>query len=215
MKKSIVTGIILAFIVLGFGIWIASQTKAPSEPLQQQDDDYTATIFSSPRKIQSFSLIDDKELPFTNANLKDHWTLVFFGFTHCGGICPTTMAELAKAYKKIPATSRKLQVVFITIDPERDTTAKLHTYLQSFNPAFIGVTGNPMELKQLRSALGILAMPKDLPANNKNNPDNIDHTGTILLFDPNGDYFGLFSSPHQADRIAYDLNKITLQYSAM
>ncbi len=212
MKKSITVGIMLAFVILIFGIWIASQTKISNIPLQQSNEDYTATIFSSPRKIQDFSLLNDKGAPFTNINLKNHWTLVFFGFTHCGGICPTTMAELAKVYKQIPAASIKPQVVFITIDPTRDTTERLQTYLHSFNPEFTGVTGNPAKLKQLRAELGILAISKTLSESDRNNPDNIDHTGTILLFDPNGDYYGLFSSPHQADKIAQDLIKISSGY---
>ena len=208
-KHSLKIGVLIAVIVLGGSLWVAGQDQKVANQIDY--DNLTATIFNEPRTIQSFHLIDDQQQPFSHANLKGHFTFLFFGFTNCGGICPTTMAELAKVFRQLPASvlEKNPQVVFVTVDPERDTPNKLRAYLNSFNPAFIGVTGDPSALSRMRHELGILTMKKKMPKNQQNNPDNLDHSGTILLINPDGKYMGVFSMPHQAEAIVSDFTLLS------
>ena len=211
VKHSLKIGLLIAGIALVAGVFVAKQsTTGRVATTSQAYDELTATIFSEPREISQFMLIDDQGKPFSNKNLKQHWTFLFFGFTNCGGICPTTMSEMAKVFKQLPEKAKATNplMVFVTIDPARDTRTELRAYLNSFNPAFIGVTGPAAQLANMRNELGILAMQKAMPRSQANNPDNIDHSGTILLFNPQGKYVGLFSMPHEASSIVQDFTVI-------
>lgn len=168
-----------------------------------------ATVFTQPRAITPFKLQDDAGKSFTNTNLMGHWSLLFFGFTNCAMICPTTMTELNKMYQLLEKDKIKNlpQVIFISVDPERDTVKRVHDYVRSFNPNFIGVTGKEKEIATLAKQLGVMFMK--LP--NKENPKDyaIDHSAFIVLVDPNGQAYGIFSSPHQAEDMAQNYKQIT------
>jgi protein SCO1 len=210
MKQSITLGFVIGLIILGLGIGIASYRFGSKSNHSVAYDPYTATIFSQPRSFPSFVLTDDQKTVFTNSHLQGRWTLMFFGFTHCGGICPTTMAELAEVIRQYSTATEedKPRVIFVTVDPERDTPQKMRSYLDSFNPHFIGLTGEVTNLEKLRQQLGILALEKETTLGNKlrNPEDTIDHSGTILIINPKGQYVGVFSMPHHADAIVKDLS---------
>lgn len=204
IKRSILIGILLAGVIVGLGIFLAFQHDNKKINVYA-DDQFTITVFSEPRYFPQFTLTDDNKQIFTNSQLDDHWTLMFFGFTNCGGICPTTMAELAKVFRLMPESVQQYhpQLVFVTVDPVRDTPEKMHAYLNTFHPNFIGLTGEPSSLAKLRRQLGILAMDRE--PNGKESQDNIDHSGTILLINPRGQYVGVFSMPHDAKAIVDDM----------
>lgn len=211
MKPSTILSMVIGLIILTVGAGIASYHLTSRSGYSSEEDPFTATIFSQPRSFPFFTLTDDQKAVFTNNRLRGHWTLMFFGFTHCGGICPTTMAELAKVIRLIPSATEqaKLQVILVTVDPERDTPEQLRAYLDSFNPTFIGLTGESTNLEKLRHQLGILAVDKESSLNKSTNFDTfdtIDHSGTILLINPKGEYMGVFSMPHSADAILRDLS---------
>lgn len=205
VKHSLKIGIIVALVVLAAGVFIAQIKTRTGAALDTEQ--LTATIFSQPRHFPQFTLTDDKQQIFNNAQLNDHWTLMFFGFSNCGSICPTTLAELAKVFRQLPDSvkAKHPQVVFVSVDPARDTPAQMQAYLNSFNPEFIGVTGEASSLAKLRRQLGILAMEREPGVSSVRNSDTIDHSGTILLINPKGEYVGVFSMPHDADAIATDL----------
>src|SRR3990167_8320035 len=115
------------------------------------------TLFSTPRDIHPFQLITHQNLSFSDKNLQGHWTFLFFGFTHCPHICPTTLSKMKQVYASLHTQYPSLQVVLVTVDPKRDTPETLDTYLSQFNPQFIGVTGNPKILNALEKQLGIFA----------------------------------------------------------
>lgn len=174
------------------------------------------TVIDKPRLIKDFTLQNSDGKSLTAKNLKNHWTFLFFGFTRCGYVCPTSMTALKQVYADLQKNSAipKPQVVFISIDPERDDAARIHHYVTSFNPDFIGATGNKTALNQLTSQLGILYM-KIIHTGQKEKTDNydIDHTGSILLVDPDGELIAVFSMPHQAEHIAKDYVAITSHYA--
>lgn len=179
------------------------------------NDDINATVFSKPREVKPFRLLDNTGNDFTNSALKKHWTFLFFGFTNCGYVCPTTMAILNQVYQKLEQEhkSQEIKIVLVTIDPERDDVAKMNTYVHSFNKNFMGVTGNKKELDQLSQQLGILAMK--IPG--KTNPKkdySINHTGAILLLDPEGELYASFGMPHNAEQIVHDFDMIEKKHEA-
>src|SRR6185437_6073448 len=105
----------------------------------------SGTWLPDAKPVVDVHLIDSQGRPFTRASLVGHPTLVYFGFTHCPDECPDTLAALAQVKKQ--AQLPDLQVLFVTVDPERDTPAVLAGYLRHFDPCFFGVTGDPGEIR--------------------------------------------------------------------
>lgn len=165
----------------------------------------TATIFPEPRIISSFELIDDENKPFTLENLKGHFSLIFFGFTHCPDLCPTTLATLNKSYKILENAKLKNlpQILFISVDPEQDDPKTIKKYLNSFNTAFLGATGNKKQLDKLTQELSVLYTKVVQPEDKKHY--SIDHSGAIILINSQGQFYGVFTIPHDAQKIADDM----------
>ena len=157
-------------------------------------------------------------LNFNNVNrklinsLEGNWYMMFFGFIHCPAICPTTMAELNKFYQHVKQDANNPQVVFVSIDPERDDIARLKEYVTSFNSDFIGLTGKLDALQTLSKELGIMYMKMAKQDKKQTGSYNIDHSGTILLFNPKAQLHAIFSMPHDGDSMAKDFNVIRKFY---
>jgi protein SCO1/2 len=168
--------------------------------------EFHGTFLKNPRTINQFNLMGTDEKPFDNASLKGQWTLVFFGFTNCGYLCPTTMAELGKMYRILEEKGvKKLpKVVMISIDPDRDSIDKLGHYVTSFNKSFYGARGNEDLIKSMTREMGI-AYAKVL-SNESDSPDNYDmqHSGAVILFNPQGELNAFFTTPHNAELLAKD-----------
>ena len=167
----------------------------------------SATVLSDGKALPKFVLEDHHGQAFTNDNLKGQWSFVFFGYTHCPDICPTTLSllnQINQALKKeadidIPKT------IFISIDPERDTVAQLAEYVPYFNSEFIGVTGSKENLLALTDPLGI-AFGKE--GDTKSDEYEMYHGARILLIDPKIRLKALFSYPHDVKTIVSDYSKI-------
>ncbi len=169
-------------------------------------------LFPAGRDIKEFSLVTSSEKAFTQNDLRHHWTLMFFGFTHCPNICPTTLGMLSKAYQQLHGTYPDLQVVLVSLDPERDSTTTLAKYTANFHPDIIGVSGKIQELRKLQSQLGIYSersegdslnsrpsedrrLVEDRRPDESRNPASnytLQHTSSILLINPQGKWVGLF-----------------------
>lgn len=153
-----------------------------------------AVELDTPRKFSDFQLTDHHGQPFTQENLKGKWTLIFFGFTHCPDICPTTMATVARMYAALDEDEREnLQVVLISLDPERDTPEQLAKYVPYFNSDFIGVSGNQHVLLKLATELNVAFSKVDLD----NGDYTIDHSGNLVLINPYGHYHGFMKPPFE------------------
>ena len=167
------------------------------------------------RAIPEFTLTDHDGQPFDRSRLTGHWTLMFFGYTHCPDICPMTLAVLAATMQelgKLPAAERpaELQVVFVSVDPERDSPEQLKTYTHYFNPNFLGVTGPEAQINALTGALGILHAKVPDP----NNPGGylVDHSASILVVNPRAELEAVLGAPHSAPVIAADLSTLYTHY---
>jgi len=171
-----------------------------------------ATVLSVPRPLADFKLTDNRGKAFTKESLKGHWTMLFFGYTNCPGICPTTMTELNKMHKLLK--EKKIEklptVVMISIDPRRDTRWRLNRYVKGFNKDFLSARGSKRQVKKMTRELGIVYLTvKDAKVKDKKKY-TIDHSGTVVLVDPHGDVYAFFSMPHAAANMAHDYQQILL-----
>jgi protein SCO1/2 len=160
--------------------------------------------------IKEFSLTDTTKKSFTAADLKGHWTLLFFGFTNCGMVCPTTMAALNMMYqileKGLPV-SQLPQVMMITVDPERDTLARMAEYIASFNVHFKGARGESSQINALENQLHIAAVKLQADGAGKDHY-TINHTAEIMVINPKGEVQAFLSYPHHAEEMAKDYKTI-------
>lgn len=209
--KHITFGIIaLAILALLFGLWM--QHNLNKNKMENNSPVLASgTVFPKPRLVQPFNLVDDKNQPFTNKNLQGHWSLLFFGFTHCPELCPTTLSILNQAYQLLEKQGQKPlpRVVFISVDPERDTASVIAQYVTGFNKNFIGATGTAEQMEKLTQNFSVLYMKVAQPGDTQAKEIyNIDHSGTVSLIDPQGQLYAIFTMPHSVQNIAQDLQNI-------
>ena len=191
-----------ALAAAGLGALAASRLSAPAleQPL-------SGTLLAQPRELASFTLTDQDGQAFTPAQLDGHWTLLFAGFTHCPDICPTTLALMAQLRKRLAAApgAGALELVFLSVDPERDTPDRLKAYTAHFGGAIRGVTAPTAQLDSLCAGLGLayVKVPGASAADY-----SVDHSAALVLLDPRGRVAGYFPAPHRLDTLAADLERI-------
>lgn len=154
------------------------------------------------RPLRPFRLMDSQGQPFTRAGLKGRISLVYFGFTHCPDECPDTLAMLARAQRA--AGLPRLQVLFVTIDPHRDTPAVLAQYLRRFDPRFIGLTGDPAQIERLARDLGVATGAIPLPGGGY----TFEHTVAVFVFDARAREAAVLMPPFDASRLALALRRM-------
>jgi len=178
------------------GVLLARMLGADSVPLE------SGTWLPQPRALPEFHLQDLSGADFGLASLRGHPTLLFFGFTNCPDVCPNTLATLAQVQRTPPLPGS--QVVFITVDPERDSAASLQVYLGAFNKSFIGARGNAAALAPLLKSLGAIAVRENLPDGSY----TMDHSATLYLLDARGRLVAVFSPPFSAPKLTADLHRV-------
>ena len=135
-----------------------------------------------------FTLTDGAGHRVTDASFSGDWRLVYFGYTHCPDACPTTLSKLAAALDKLtPAARARLRVLFITVDPGRDTPQTVGAYAHAFGPEFTGLTGSQAELDRVEASYHVYAKRHDL----KGGDYAMDHSSIIYVMAPDGHYAGL------------------------
>ncbi|MEH6635135.1 MAG: SCO family protein [Halioglobus sp.] len=149
-------------------------------------------LHDTPRNIGEFQLIDHNGEVFDKARLEGKWTLVFFGFTFCPDICPTTLSFLNEFTGQLQGTEvEDTDVVMVTVDPARDTVEQLATYMPYFNAEFTGVTGEFLDIHRFATALNTPF--RKVPGQDENYL--VDHSSNVVLINPRGDYHGFFKAP--------------------
>lgn len=158
-------------------------------------------VLPTPRELIVDGLTNDSGEGFTTQNLTGAWTLLFFGFTNCPDVCPTTMSELGKAKRelvqKVPEVARLMRVALVTVDPEQDDAETLGRYVRAFSPDFVGVNGSRESIAKFATQVNV-AFGKV--------PDGdggytVDHSGNIVIINPRGHYAGFIKLPHKASTI--------------
>ena len=144
-----------------------------------------------------FQLTDQSGQTVTDKNLQGKPTLIFFGFTHCPDICPTSLFEISEVLKAMGKDADRVNAYFVSVDPERDTAAAMKDYLSSFDPHLKGLTGDPTAIAKVLSSYRVYA--KKVPL--KDGDYTMDHTALIYLMDRDGNYLGFFPPGTSADRM--------------
>jgi len=150
-----------------------------------------------------FHLVDQNGKTVTNDDLKGHPFLVFFGFTNCPEICPTTLFDISEVLNKLGPDADKVNALFVTVDPERDTPEKLKDYLSSFNPHLIGLGGDPAALAAVAKAYRVYykKVPQD------GGSYTMDHTAIVYLMDKQGSFVAPFNLKRRPEDAAADLRR--------
>jgi len=163
-------------------------------------------IYPEKKTFSGFQLTDQNSTTLTIDDFSDKWTLLFFGFTHCPDVCPTTLAELQTTFKLLETEnlSQMPEVLFVSVDPERDNPQTLQNYISFFNPAFNAATADGANILSITSQVGVAYHIGDHQAGDINY--SVDHTAAIFLVSPQKQLYGLFQSPHDAKKMAHDLS---------
>ncbi len=150
-----------------------------------------------------FTLTDGAGHRVTDRDYRGRWALVYFGYTHCPDACPTTLGDIGAALDRLTAAERaRIRVLFVTVDPARDTPAVMGAYAKAFGPEFVGLTGTPAELAPVEESFRVYARRHDL----KGGDYAMDHSSIIYVMRPDGGFAGLLDDgtppPELARRLA-------------
>jgi protein SCO1/2 len=203
--------LVLAF-GLYFGVWHHQKQAVDIKSLKING----GTLLQPSKALPDFKLESSLGGSLTQENLQGHWSILFFGFSNCGYVCPTTMSALNKMYKTLATTlpSQDLpQVIMISVDPDRDSIARMKSYVQSFNPSFIGARA-PMEaVTPLEQALGVVAVKMEASQNKNSNNYVVNHSAELFLVDKTGHVLAYFSYPPEVSSLVQDYTTIVTALS--
>jgi protein SCO1/2 len=186
---------VAALVAALAGFWLARELDSSGPALA------SGTWLPRPKHLDDFHLTDNAGQPFSLHDMQGKPTLVFFGFTHCPDVCPTTLLKLAQARKA--ATVPGLRVVFVTVDPARDTPRLVDTYVHAFDPEFIGLTGDNEAIVKMAAEFGVAVNKVDLPGGDY----TMDHSAIVFLLNTQGQVAGIFTPPFDTTRLAKDLDR--------
>lgn len=150
-----------------------------------------------------FTMVDQNGKTVTDADFRGEPFLVFFGFTNCPDICPTTLYEMSEVLKRLGPDANKTAALFVSVDPERDTPEKLKQYVSSFHPRIFALTGSEAQVEAIKKEYRVFA--KKVPL--KDGDYTMDHTAVVYLMDKNGRFIAPFNLQRTADEAAADLRK--------
>ena len=202
MNKSSIAIVALLALIGGFSIsWVISSNK----PIELEAGLWFG---EQARALPEFELVDHSGEALNRTSLYGKWSLMFFGYTHCPDICPAslqTMSDMVQAIED-PDVADAVRVYFVSVDPERDNSEVLASYVTYFNSDFTGATAIPEKLNPLTRSLGIA---HDIRNKVEGNPVyDVDHSSAIVLINPKAEFAGIFSAPHDALAMARDLARI-------
>jgi protein SCO1/2 len=150
-----------------------------------------------------FQLTDQTGQTVTDKNMQGHPTLIFFGFTHCPDVCPTTLFEISEVLRAMGKDADRVNAYYISVDPDRDTAAAMKDYLSSFDPRLKGLTGNPDQIAKVLSEYRVYARKVPL----KDGDYTMDHTALVYLMDRDGKFVAPFNLNRKPEEAAADLKR--------
>ena len=189
--------ILVSLAAITTGTWFSYQLAAPP-PVPG-----TATVLPATSELPEFSLLNQRGEVIGRDVFEGQWDLLFFGFTQCPDICPLTLQVLANAQQQMADAGQEPlpRIVFVSVDPERDTPDVIREYVGHFSDNGLGITGSLDEIRKLTNGLGIFF--------EKEGPDeenySVAHSAVVLVVDPDGRFHSLFGTPHEAENFVHDL----------
>ncbi|WP_158178018.1 SCO family protein [Pseudomonas viridiflava] len=199
-QKTVFILVAVVALIMGLTINRVLSGKGPGD--QTALIDAGVILLPQSRSLPSLSMNDQNGAPVAVDELKGQWTLVFFGYTYCPDICPTTLAQLRDIRTKLPQEAvDNMRVVLVSVDPNRDTPQQLKQYLGYFDPRYIGLTAPVADIQKLASALSIPFIPADTSKPGY----TVDHSGNLALIGPDGRQRGFIRSPLNAQKLVVQL----------
>ena len=195
MNKTLLVAALL-FPLAALGFYVASR-----QPTQEEEGLRSGT-FDPPRDAPAFTLDGSNDHKLSLNDYRGKLVILGFGYSYCEEVCPVTLAHLAEVYKKLGNAAADVQVIYVTVDPERDGPARLRKYLAAFHPSFLGATGTPDELAAVQTAYGVVA--KHVASRNRALPYALDHSSSLYLIDREGKLVGLVPFGTPVDDIVHD-----------
>jgi protein SCO1/2 len=190
--------IVIALVAIGAaiaGAWLARELDSSGPQLT------SGTWLPQPMAVGEFRLRDHLDRPFTAEQLRGSPSIVFFGFTHCPDVCPTTLATLSRVRKEAEVPG--LRLLFVSVDPERDTPQAMASYVKAFDPELVGLTGDATTIKTLTQHFGVASQKVDLPGGGY----TVDHSAVIFVLDEEGRRVAVFTQPFDAAKLTEDLRR--------
>ena len=207
MKNRVLLSVIFVFSCLVLGAVLGIYTSRYYQTQSEQKPDIAGLLWPNPKLISPFQVVDQNNQSFGLENLSGKWSFLFFGYTHCPDICPITLSVLAQVYTKLAAgnEAENVQIIFVSVDPARDTPEQVAEYVSYFNRNMTGLTGTEQQIETLTSQIGVVHA-----INQETAPGEylVDHSASVFLVSPAGQMLGIFSAPHSVDDIVSRFNRI-------
>lgn len=201
-RTQITVFVLVAIVALVLGLTVNKvlTSKGQGDPTVLLDAGIV--LLPQSRSLPELSLTNQDGQTVAVDQLKEQWSLLFFGYTFCPDICPATLAQLRQLQGQLPPeTLAKLRIVLVTVDPNRDTPEQLKKYLDYFDAGFIGLTGEQATLQKLANAVSIPFIPADTSKENY----TVDHSGNLVLIGPDGKQRGFIRAPLNNAKLAAQL----------
>lgn len=192
MRRLVLSGVLIVLVLAGAVLWL-------TRPDSGGGSGAAIALPAGTRIGGAFTLIDDQNHPVSDETYRGHWLLVYFGYTFCPDVCPTTLQTIANALDKLGKAGAGITPIFITIDPARDTPSVMARYVRQFDPRIIGLTGSEPQIAEVAKAYRVYyakETPKDGTAY------TMDHSSFIYLMDPEGRLAALFGPQTTAAELA-------------
>ena len=194
--------IVVGLLALVIGFWLAISQQSDTLVISEE----VGIVYPQAREIGDFSLLDYDSQPISAQRLQGKWWLVYFGFTFCPDACPVALNDMKKVKAALSEKfADKLGFAFVSVDPDRDTPARLKEYVSYFDPEFLAMTGDPAQLENLASKVGVVFI---VPENPEDENYVVDHSTFMLLWNPQVNLKAILKAPHQSDQVVDAIEKI-------
>ncbi|NAS96540.1 SCO family protein [Pseudomonas syringae pv. actinidifoliorum] len=194
--------IVAAIVALVLGLVLSRLLPGSGPNNQAALNEAGIVLLPKSRQLPALSMIDQNGAAVALDGLKDQWTLMFFGYTFCPDICPTTLAQIKQIRSELPkAAVERMRVVLVSVDPNRDTPQQLKEYLSYFDPQYIGLTAPVADIQKLANSVSIPFIPADTSKPNY----FVDHSGNLALIGPDGTQRGFIRAPLNNQKLVKQL----------
>ena len=195
-------------MALGVVTWLALAAREPALP------EIGGHVLATPRELPAVDLVDERGAPFGPGSFASHWSFLYFGYTYCPDVCPLTLVELAKLKQALAAggLAERTEYYLVSVDPKRDTPARLREYVAYFDPELRGLTGSAHALTTLAKATETVF---DVPDPTDDDNYLVSHSSNIVLLDPDGRVHAILTPPHDPSTLAADFAKVVKRYNGL